>query len=377
MILRAHLTRVSPALALALLLGGCSWFGFGEKKAPLPVLSGNVLAPGWVASIGKSGGHLFVPAYTYRGLVVASADGTVQELADESGMSVVRFDAKSRLRAGVGAGENVLALADDKGHLMVFDGGGRQQWKADVAGEVVAPPVIAQGTVLVRTSDGRLLAYNRLDGKRKWVFQRPTPALTLRTNSSMVISRGVAYMGLPGGKMMAIEIETGKPVWESTLSQPRGSTELERIADVAGNPVIDDARICAAVYQGRTGCLETLSGTVGWSREISSAGGVALDAKHLFVADTDGNVHALDKTSGTSVWKLEKLQKRELGSPVVVSNRVLVSDAEGIVHALSSDKGELIGRFSTDGSRVISLSTLGDRAIAQTEKGNLFSISVR
>lgn len=369
--------RAAAAMIAATAVTGCSWFGWGEKKAPLPVLTSNVLAPGWVASIGKSGGNLFVPAYTYRGLVVASVDGTVQELADESGKAVVKFDAKARLRAGVGAGENVMALADEKGQLLVFDSGGRQLWRADVAGEVVAPPVVAQGTILVRTSDGRLLAYNRLDGKRKWVFQRPTPALTLRTNANMVINRGVAYMGLPGGKMLAIEIDSGKPVWESTLSQPRGSTELERIADMAGNPVIDDARICAAVYQGRTGCLETLSGNVGWTREIGSSGGVSLDAKHLYVADSDGNVHALDKNTGASVWKQDKLQKRDLGSPVVVSGRILVSDQEGLVHALSSDKGELVGRFSTDGSRVTSLSTLGDRAIAQTEKGSIFSIAVR
>jgi outer membrane protein assembly factor BamB len=123
--------------------------------------------------------------------------------------------------------------------------------------------------------------------------------------------------------------------------------------------------------------METLSGNVGWSREIGSSGGVSLDAKHLFVADSDGNVHALDKSTGASVWKQDKLAKRDLGSPVVVSNRILIADNEGLVHALSSDKGELIGRFATDGSRITSLSTLGERAIAQTEKGNIFSIAVR
>jgi outer membrane protein assembly factor BamB len=290
---------------------------------------------------------------------------------------VVRLDAKLRLRAGVGAGEGAIALADEKGRLIVLDGGGRLLWNVPVAGEVVAPPVVAQGLVLVRTGDGRLIAYNRLDGKRKWEFQRPTPALTLRTNASLVVNRGVAYLGMPGGKLLAIEIDSGKPVWESTLSLPRGSTELERIADVAGVPVIDEARVCAAVYQGRTGCLETLSGNVIWSREIPSAGGVAVDAKSLFVADSDGNVHAMDKTNGASIWKQDKLARRDLGTPVALKGWVLVGDGEGLVHAMSADKGALTGRLATDGSRVISLAVLGDRAIAQTEKGGIFSIAVR
>ena len=110
----------------------------------------------------------------------------------------------------------------------------------------------------------------------------------------------------PGGKVVAIEAESGKPTWEATVSLPRGATELERVADVSGVPVLDDSRVCASVYQGRTGCVETLNGNVLWTREISSADGVAIDAKYLYVADVDGNVHALDKTTGASVWKQEK-----------------------------------------------------------------------
>jgi outer membrane protein assembly factor BamB len=373
---RMILLRAAIVLS-SLAIAGCSWLGFGSKKPVLPALTANDLSLGWSASVGKSKGNLFVPANAYRGLYAVGADGIISEVAEESGRVVARLDAKSRLRSGVGTGENVVAVADEKGELIVMDGSGRQLWKASVAGEVVAPPTVAQGTVLVRTNDGRLIAYNRLDGKRKWVFQRPTPALILRTNANVLVHRGVVYAGMPGGKVLALEIDSGKPVWESALSLPRGATELERIADVAGVPVVDDTRICAAVYQGRTGCLETLSGNVTWSREIGSAGGVAIDFKNVYVADVDGNVHALDKSTGATVWKQDKLAQRGTGTPIALRGKVLVADYEGIVHAFSPANGEFTGRLATDGSRVVSLSIFGDRAIAQTEKGGIFSIAVR
>ena len=278
---------------------------------------------------------------------------------------------------GVGVGDNLVVVATVKGDVLAFDAAGRSIWKASVAGDVLAAPVVVGAKVIVRTADGRIFALNRIDGKRQWVFQRATPSLTLRTNANVVSNRGTLYAGYPGGKVVAIEVEGGKPIWEATLSLARGATELERIADVAGVPVLDDTRVCAAVFQGRTGCVESLSGNVLWSREISSADGVAVDARYIYVADTEGNLFALDKTNGATLWKLEKLVRRDPGTPILVNGKLVVGDKDGLIHVMSTENGDLIGRLPTDGSRVVSLLRNGDIAIAQTDKGGVFAINVK
>lgn len=375
--------RVSHAAALslaALSLSGCAWMGFGsdKKPAPLPNIAGaNVASVAWSASVGKSAGYLFAPGFGDRMVYAAGRDGSIYALSEEGGRVVSRLDAKASLTGGVGVGDDAVVVGSGKGDVIALDAAGRPLWKTSVSGEVLAPPMVASGNVIVRTADGRIVTLNKIDGKRKWVFQRAAPALTLRTNAGVLVNRGVIYAGYPGGKVIAIELDSGKPIWETTISVARGATELERIADVSGLPVLDDTRICAAVYQGRTGCVETLNGNVLWSREISSADGVAIDAKHVYVADTAGNVFALDKASGATVWKLEKLQLRDPGTPIVIKDRILVGDKDGLVHALSPQNGELIGRAPTDGSRVVSLSANGDRVIAQTDKGGVFAIAVK
>lgn len=377
------LSRAVATMAVATTaagLSGCAWFGWGSSdKAPQPLspLASNDAAIAWSASVGKSNGFLFAPAFVDRLVYATGNDGSVYSLAEESGRQVSRLDAQAKLTAGIGVTDNMVVVANNKGSVVAMDTTGRALWKEPVAGEVLAPPVVVQGNVIVRTSDGRIMALNRIDGKRKWVFQRAAPPLTLRTNASVSVGRGVIYAGYPGGKVMAIELDSGKPIWEATLSLPRGATELERIADVAGVPVVDDTRICGAVYQGKTGCVETLNGNVLWSREVSSAGGVAIDSKYVYVSDIQGNVFALDKTNGVTVWKQEKLQRREPGTPIALKGKVLLGDKEGNVHVLAPDNGDLVGRVATDGSRVISLSVNGDRAVAQTEKGGVFAISVK
>jgi outer membrane protein assembly factor BamB len=379
---------VTSALAGALvMLSGCaapSWvksplsvFRSETKLAALPELRESVISAQWNASAGNPRLFVFSPAVSDKVIYAAAADGTISALADQGGRSVARIEAKSKLTAGVGAAEDMVVVADAKGFVLAFDNAGRSRWKTAIDGEILASPQIIQGNVIVRTADGRLFALNRTDGKRKWVFTRAAPALTLRSTAMVSASRGVVYAGFPGGKVVAIELDSGRPVWEATISLPRGTTELERVADVAGAPVPDGSSVCAAVYQGRTGCVESLSGNSLWTRDISSADGVAVDAKQLYVVDTDGNVFALDKTTGATVWKQEKLARRDLGTPLLVNNRVLIGDRKGLVHALATDTGDFKGRLSTDGSRINALIANGDRAIAQTEKGAIYAITVR
>lgn len=377
---RAQRLRAGPfALALLLTLPGCAWFGGSDKKPPvLPVLAAtNAASLAWSANVGKSGGYLFVPGVGERLVYAASHGGDVYALAEEGGRTVTRIDTKAKLAGGVGVGDNLVVVASVKGDVLAFDSAGRSLWKANVAGDVLAAPAVVGAKVIVRTADGRIFALNRIDGKRQWVFQRATPALTLRTNAGVVSNRGIIYAGYPGGKVVAVEVEGGKPIWEATISLPRGATELERVADVAGVPVLDDTRVCAAVYQGRTGCVESLSGNVLWSRDISSPDGVAVDVKNLYVTDTEGNFFALDKTNGATLWKLEKLVRRDPGTPILVQGKIVVGDKDGLIHVMSPENGDLIGRLPTDGSRVVSLLKSGDLAIAQTDKGGIFAINVK
>jgi len=373
-----HSSVASFILVAALLsISGCGFFGKDRKLPVLTEIRASSIAIEWSANAGKPNLSMFAPAIGEKIIYTAAHDGTINILADEGGKNVSRIDAKAKLSGGVGVGEETVVVANILGEVLAFDPAGRALWKTALAGEILAPPIVNKGNVIVRTADGRMFALNRADGKRKWVFTRAAPPLTLRTNASVTISRGVIYAGFPGGKIVAVELETGRPVWEATISLPRGTTELERIADVAGLPIVDESRVCAAVYQGRTGCVESLSGNVLWARDISSADGVAIDAKYLYVADTDGNLSALDKSSGATVWKQDKLQRRDLGTPIVIKGRVLTGDRLGFVHALSAESGELTGRAATDGSRVVSLLAAGDRAIVQTVKGGIFAIAVK
>lgn len=372
----ARFAAIAGMIAATATLSGCSWFG-RDKLKPLPEIKSSAISVQWSVATGKPGRYLFGSVAGDKVIYTAAQNGTVNVIADDGGRVVTRLNAKAKLTAGVGAAEDFIVVASNKGDVIAMDSTGKSLWRTPLTGEILAQPIVSGANVIIRTTDGRMVALSRADGKRRWVFTRASPPLIMRTNANVTINRGVIYAGYPGGRLVAIELESGRPIWEAVVSVPRGATELERVADVAGLPVHDDTRVCAAVYQGRTGCVETLNGNVLWSREISSADGVAVNAKYLFVADTESNVYALDKTNGATVWKQEALQRRDVGTPALLGNTLVMVDKTGIVHALSPETGDLIGRAVTDKSRAISLHVSGNRAYVQTEKGKLYAIASR
>jgi outer membrane protein assembly factor BamB len=325
----------------------------------------------WSVNVGKSGGFSFHPESEGGKIYAAAADGTLTILDEETGRQVTRVDTKKPLSGGVEVGSSRILVGTVKGEVIALDVTGKQLWVAQVAGEVIAPPAVSRKVAVVRTSDGRIFGFNLDDGKRLWVFQRPSPPLLLRSDSGVLAVGGDVLAGYPNGKLIALDLEDGKLTWEVTVTQPRGATELERIADVAGLPIIDGSNVCAGAFQGKVACFEIQSRNMLWARDVSTALALANDAKAIYVTDDNGAVHAMDKASGASMWKQDKLMYRKVTAPLVVAGSIVVGDLEGYVHMLSPVDGAIIGRIKTDGSAITSMIAANGGVVVQTANGTV------
>ncbi|HMW17187.1 MAG TPA: outer membrane protein assembly factor BamB [Accumulibacter sp.] len=328
----------------------------------------------WETQVGKSGGFNFTPAIVGSAVYAAAHDGTVARF--DEGQTVWKINAGQSLTGGVGADANLVVVGTAKGEVLAFaSSDGRPLWKARASSEIVAPPALALGMVIVRSGDHRLTAYDAFEGKRKWVYKRPTPPLSVRTSAAPLVVDNFVFAGFPGGKLIAVSVDNGAPLWEGTVALPKGATELDRVADITSVPVIDGRTVCAAAYQGRVACFDLGSGSLIWARDISSAAGLTIDGRYVFVSDDKGTVHALDKSSGASLWKQDKLFLRRLSAPVSGPRWLAVADLQGMVHFLRHDDGAFVARLTTDGSAVVAPPQhQNDRLIVQTSGGRVLAI---
>jgi len=353
--------------------------GSGPKMAPLAALKNPAdLRVQWSASVGKAAGYVFSPAVVGDAVYVAGQDGTLARFED--GKTVWKIKVGQPLSAGVGADSRLVVVGTAKGDVLAFSTeDGKPLWQARVSSEVLATPVVGAEGVAVKSGDNRVFLFDLTDGGRKWVYQRATPPLSVRSAGAPVFSDRYVFVGFPGGKLVALTLQNGAPAWEGTVALPKGATELDRVADVVAPPVIDGTQICAVAFQGRVACFDLgQGGAMIWSRDISSAVGLALDGRYLFVTDDKGAVHALDRLSGSSLWKQDKLLNRRVSGPAVRRGNVVVADAEGLVHFLSREDGGFVGRLKTDGTPVLTpVQQLGSAFLVQTSGGNVSAIETQ
>jgi outer membrane protein assembly factor BamB len=237
--------------------------------------------------------------------------------------------------------------------------------------------LIANDLVVVRSSDTRVFALNADDGKRRWLYQRAAPSLVVRANVGAVVANNLIYTGFPGGKLVALNSGNGGIRWEGTVSLPKGSTELERVSDVVGFPWLAEREVCAVAFQGRAACFDSSTGGALWSKEISSASGLGGDPRLIYVSEAKGAVSALERSTGNTVWRQDKLGGRTLSSPLSISQHIVVGDNSGNVHFLARDGGAFVGRFTTDGSAIVSPPTRTPNGfVVQTRSGMLYAYSI-
>jgi outer membrane protein assembly factor BamB len=362
------------AAALVVLLGGCASSNEALRKpAELTEFKPAFgVRTAWRVDIGSSRGAALQPAVAENAVYAASGSGTLARIDPASGQVVWRVDTGPALSAGVGSDGLYVAVGTPRGEVLTYGVDGKLLWKAQVSSDITAPPLVGRGLVLVRSTDQRVTAFEADSGKRRWSYERPQPPLTLRATTEMAFAGDNVVAGFPGGRLVAIAIANGAVRWEATVSEPKGTTEVERLADVIGAVAVAESVVCAASFQGRLMCAETVNGNLRWSRDLSAGAGVALDKANAYAVDARSHVQSYAREGGATLWRNEKLENRKLTTPAALNKSVALGDLAGFVHFLALTDGEFAARVKVDGSAIVARpQRWADGVVVQTQDGTV------
>lgn len=333
----------------------------------------------WHTNLGESLEYDFTPAVEAGMVYAASATGEIAKIDAASGKQVWRINAGEPLSGGVGLGPNLVLVGTPKAYVIAYDQSGKLLWKSKISSEVLSIPQVTDDLVIVRAGDSRIFGLNVKDGSRKWVYERANPALSLRSSAGVVLADGAVYAGFAGGKMIALRAEDGKIIWEVSVALPKGTTEIERIADITSQPFVDGALVYAVAYQGKIAGVDRATGKAAWSREISSYTGLSAEDARVYVAHASGSVYALEYSSGKTFWRQGALKNRLLSAPLPLGSTVAVGDVQGYIHFMDREDGAFTARINVQDSPVMPrLTELGSNGLlAQTRKGGVYAISIK
>ena len=302
----------------------------------------------WTRNVGDGVSEEFLklrPAYAGQRLFAAEREGEVSAYNLQDGNQLWSVRTELDISGGPGVAEGHVLVGTSDGEVVAFEATrGAVKWRARLSSEVLAAPTGAQGIVVARTNDGKLFGLSLSDGKRLWVYDRSVPVLTLRGTSSPVVTGDLVIAGFDSGRLVALRLANGLPVWERRIAMARGRSELERLVDIDADPIVRDGVVYAVSFQGRVMALDLTTGDTIWQRDMSSHSGMGIGPNNVYVTDERSHVWALDRSNSGSLWRQQNLQGRNLTAPGVLSSVVVMADFEGYVHWLSVDDGRIMAR---------------------------------
>ncbi|MBE9590384.1 outer membrane protein assembly factor BamB [Moraxella sp. K127] len=382
-----HITKplaVASVAVLALTATGCD--RFGRSKAPkntpakLVKIDNEIAILNKVASFSlpQAGGRFKGANVNKKDVVdlqVASVGGTLIAASRTGVVSAFAGNAQTWsvnvgdvISSGVATDGRLVVVGTRSGKVVALDGAtGSVVWERSLHSSSLAPALIGSGRVMVSANDGVIYALNASDGSQVWQFSTQNPAVSVRGAATPIsLDANTALFGTADGRIHAINPQAGTPLWTRRVGRAVGGSQVHRMSDVDGTPLVAGQYLYVPSYSGQLAGFDMGTGRTLFVSELASTKSPALLGNQLIGTSIHGDVVAFDAMTGDVVWENSELKYRRLTNPVTIGNHVAVGDLDGVVHVFDST-GKIISRTNTKG-QLTSLQVAQNRLYTQNSQ---------
>lgn len=378
---------VSPLAGLVLLalfvLSGCTSLQRNQPPEP-PEIADNQARMDWHHRFLQGwqpgqGAIRLRPALAGDYLYAGHSDGQIVKLNASTGRTEWQVEGPE-LQAGVTVSDDRLYAVTLEGDLLTLDADTGETLRTDSWDLATLSPVAVSGDrIAVLGQDGGLRLWDTTSRTWVWIYDSEQPSLTLHGQAQPVFYGNQVIAGFANGRVAGFSLSNGELRWAQRLSDPRGSTDLQRLVDADAQPLIIDGRLFAAAYEGRLAEIDPDSGSIQWSVEQSVTASLATDGRSLFVANRSGEILAYDIANKGVRWQQQGYAGRPITGLSVSGDRLIATDRRGYAHVLSTRDGDTLGRINFRGHQnfTVPAATDEDRFYIQSMQGLITGNSLR
>ena len=279
---------------------------------------------------------------------------------------------KLGLSSGIEAAEGVVVVGNKKGQLFALDQAtGEQKWTAQLSGAILSSSLIQSGRVITISNDDTVYAHDLATGQQVWTYNLPNVQFSLRGVATPVaLDPRTVLIASSNAYIYALDIISGVPRMQRRVAVSDGRSDIQRLNDLDGDPVVAGQFLVTTSYQGQVTVMDLASQQVVWSEDASSIQRPEVFNNTVYVAQADGKITAYSLTTGEQLWQNDSLLNRQLSNPVILGQDLVVGDLDGVLHLIDPTTGQLIGRSKTSGE-VRTLRVIDNQLYVATRKGAL------
>ncbi|MFC0819683.1 outer membrane protein assembly factor BamB [Moraxella marmotae] len=381
-----HLIKTTLVVAMAVAMAGCGTKAIKpteRKPAKLLNIQSPVTVLTQVSSIRLDQGKSTLKrsrakardvidlqvAPTANGVIAASRGGLVSAFVNGATVWQLNVDDAITSAVGMDTTGSLAVVGTRSGKIVAIDAKtGTERWSVNLPSSSLAPALVTAQVVIVSTNSGTTYGLSSATGETVWQYNAQSPSTSVRGMAKpLQLDAQTAILGGSDGRIHALDIHTGEPLWTRRIGLAKGVGEIDKLRDVDGTPVFIGNHLYAASYSGQLTGFDMATGRLMFASELSSTDRLAILANAIIGSSTDGEVVAFDRFTGDKLWENDELKYRSLTNPVAIGQNIAVGDKSGVIHVLNS-QGKIISRVSTKGE-LTSLQVVNNRLYTQSANG--------
>jgi outer membrane protein assembly factor BamB len=236
---------------------------------------------------------------------------------------------------------------------------GEELWRQKVGAPVHSAPTVRGNRVFAISIDNTLHALSAYDGSTLWTYKAIVEIANLLGGASPAVDAGVVVAPFSSGELVALKVETGRVLWSDSLASTRKTDELGAISQIRAPPVIDRGRVYAISHSGVMAAIDLRTGRRVWDKDIGGLQAPWVAGDYVFQLTNESDLVCLSREDGRVYWVTqlpafedeEQLEDPILWTgPVLVSNRLIVAGSNEQAIAVSPYDGRMIGILETSDS---------------------------
>ena len=334
--------------------------GGNAAKAVGHVALPGTLARAWSISIGEGSSKRArlgaAPVVANGKIFTVDTTATVRAFDAQTGATLW----ETRI-AGEGGNESALfggGVSFDNGRVYATNGLGyaaaldaetrSQIWKVRPGGPLRGAPTIANNNVYVVSQDNQLYALNPDDGAVRWSEAGTVELAGVFGTATPAAAAGTVVAGYSSGELTAYRYENGRTVWQDALARTSISTSVSSLSDIDADPVIDNERVYAIGQGGRMVALELNTGQRIWEINVAGISTPWVAGEWIFVVTDQAQLLAIARSSGHVKWMTQlprwgdvedKKNPISWVGPILAGERLILASSEGQIAYVSPYDG--------------------------------------
>jgi outer membrane protein assembly factor BamB len=284
-----------------------------------------------------------ISAYNIKnGDEIWSAEITPEEEEDDHINGGLAYE-NGTIFATTGFGQ-VVALAAKTGKVL---------WRRSVGAPLRTAPTARGNRVFAITVTNKLYALNGQTGAVLWTHSGIEESTNLLGGGSPAVDSGVVVVPYSSGELVALKVENGQELWADSLAGGRRSQGSSTLSTIRGRPIIDRGIVFAISNSGQFAAINLRTGRRIWERPIGGVESPWIAGDYLFVLSNNTDLIALGRLNGRIYWVTalpewedpeDRSGKITWTGPVLASDRLIVAGSTGEAISLSPYSGKVLGK---------------------------------